>query len=66
MREGTDAVLGEMKRLLDGSVEIEHSMSEIAAGAAEVSQASTMTADLTVRNRDGIAVVGEKIGRFKI
>jgi methyl-accepting chemotaxis protein len=66
MREGSDAVLGEMKRLLDGSVEIEHSMSEIASGASEVSQASTMVADLSVRNRDGITLVGERMGRFKV
>ena len=66
MREGADAVIGEMKRLLDSSVEIEHSMTEIAAGAAEVSQASTLTADLTVRNRDGIGAVTERMGRFKV
>lgn len=66
MREGADAVLGEMRRLLDSSVEIEHSMTEIAAGAAEVSQASTMTADLTVKNRDGITLVSERMRRFKI
>ena len=66
MREGSDAVLGEMKRLMDSSVEIEHSMTEIASGAAEVSQASTMTADLTVRNREGITLVSDKVGRFKV
>ncbi len=66
MREGADAVIGEMKRLLDSSVEIEHSMTEIASGAAEVSQASNLTADLTVRNRDGIGAVTERMGRFKV
>ncbi len=66
MQAGSDAVLGEMKRLMDGSVEIEHSMTEIAAGASEVSQASTMTADLTVKNREGITLVSERMGRFKI
>ncbi len=66
MREGADAVIGEMKRLLDASVEIEHSMTEIASGAAEVSQASNLTADLTVRNRDGIGAVTERMGRFKV
>ncbi len=66
MREGADAVIGEMRRLLDSSVEIEHSMTEIASGAAEVSQASTLTADLTVRNREGIAAVSERMGRFKV
>ncbi|HRZ89712.1 MAG TPA: methyl-accepting chemotaxis protein, partial [Spirochaetia bacterium] len=66
MREGADAVIGEMKRLLDDSVEIEHSMTEIASGAAEVSQASNLTADLTVRNRDGIGAVTERMGRFKV
>jgi methyl-accepting chemotaxis protein len=65
MREGSDAVLGEMKRLLDGSVEIESAMTEIASGAAEVSKASTMVADLSVRNRDGITTVSERMGRFK-
>ncbi len=66
MREGADSVIGEMKRLLDASVEIEHSMTEIAAGAAEVSQASTAAADLTVKNRDGISAVSERMGRFKV
>jgi methyl-accepting chemotaxis protein len=66
MREGSDAVLGEMKRLLDGSVEIESAMTEIASGAAEVSKASTMVADLSVRNRDGITTVSERMGRFKV
>ncbi|HSV57017.1 MAG TPA: HAMP domain-containing methyl-accepting chemotaxis protein [Magnetospirillaceae bacterium] len=65
MREGADAVIGEMRRLMDSSVEIEHSMTEIASGAAEVSQASTRNAELTVRNREGIVAVRERMGRFK-
>jgi methyl-accepting chemotaxis protein len=66
MDEGAGAVHDEMKRLLDASVEIEHSMAEIASGANEVSQASTAAADLTVRNRDGISAVSERMGRFKV
>jgi methyl-accepting chemotaxis protein len=66
MEEGSGAVLDEMKRLLDASVEIEHSMAEIAAGAGEVSQASTAAADLTVKNRDGIAAVRERMDRFRV
>ncbi|MFA6505279.1 MAG: methyl-accepting chemotaxis protein [Treponemataceae bacterium] len=66
MGEGSDAILGEMHRLLDASVEIERSMSEIAMGAAEVSQASTAAADLTVKNKDGIDAVSESMARFKV
>ena len=65
MVEGADAVQGEMERLLNASVEIERSMSEIASGASEVSSASTVAADLAVKNRDGIASVTERMGRFK-
>ena len=66
MTEGSNAILGEMHRLLDASVEIERSMSEISMGAAEVSQASTAAADLTVKNKDGITAVSERMERFKV
>lgn len=66
MSEGSDAILGEMHRLLDASVEIEKSMSEIALGAAEVSQASTAAADLTVKNKEGIVAVSDRMQRFKV
>ncbi len=65
MVDGADAVQGEMERLLNASVEIERSMTEIASGASEVSSASTVAADLAVKNRDGIAAVTERMGRFK-
>ena len=66
MGEGSEAILGEMRRLLDASVEIEKSMTEIALGASEVSQASTAAADLTVKNKDGIVAVSERMERFKV
>jgi methyl-accepting chemotaxis protein len=66
MTDGSNAILGEMRRLLDASVEIEKSMTEIAMGASEVSQASTAAADLTVKNKDGITAVSERMGRFKV
>ncbi len=65
MAEGTTAVIGEMDRLLAASLEIEGNMSEIAGGTAEVSKASAEITSLALRNREGVALVLDRMKGFK-
>jgi methyl-accepting chemotaxis protein len=66
MDEASDLVLAEMDRLTTSSADIDRSMTEVSQGINEVSSAVTQVTSLALRNRDGITIVREKMGRFTV